>query len=201
MLDPAEIWRSVAANKTQGPPPSWSPVPALPASGGFPREEVDFLREVRLPAKDLPWQAQPLKEESFRKDFRERQHVSLMASAAAFFSQLVDWHACLAMGHSALSPVSLSEIFKAFASACDTFGSSLFPTERPALDKAVAARLALRREAFRGLPKATQEHLLRVGPFTPGVVPELLLKQCLSAIPPTINVLAPRAPRYPLSRF
>lgn len=42
----------------------------------------------------------------------------------------------------------LTKIFKAFSSACEAFGVSLLPTVRLVLDKAMAAHLALRLEAF-----------------------------------------------------
>ncbi|KAG0726372.1 hypothetical protein GWK47_036729 [Chionoecetes opilio] len=133
---------------------------------------ADFLRVSRLSAKDLPWRAQPVKEELFRRDFQERQHASLLASSVAFFSQLADWLSSLAVDHTSLSPASRSDVCRALSTACDAFGASLLPTVRPAIDRAVTARLALRREAFRGLPELTRQQILRISPFDSEVLSE-----------------------------
>ncbi|MPC14848.1 hypothetical protein E2C01_007624 [Portunus trituberculatus] len=50
----------------------------------FPHEIADFLRKPRLTAKDLPWQAQPVKENFFRRGFQERQHASVLMSCTSF---------------------------------------------------------------------------------------------------------------------
>lgn len=199
-LDTTEVWRAGDTKKTQGPPTSWNPVPVLPASGGFPREIAEFLREPRLTAKDLPWQAQTVKEDFFRRDFQERQHASVLASCTAFFGQLAEWFSYLGKAPSTLSPASVADICKVLATSCNAFGASLFPTVRPAIDSAVAARLSLRREAFRAHPESTRHQLLRIGPFAPGILPDPLVQQCLSSLPPTINVVTPQVSRSSLAQ-
>lgn len=54
---------------------------------GLPMQSDRLPPEVRLSAKDLLWQAKPVKEESFRKDFCKREQASLVASVAVFFSR------------------------------------------------------------------------------------------------------------------
>ncbi|KAG0712161.1 hypothetical protein GWK47_019066 [Chionoecetes opilio] len=194
-LDPAEVWRAGTTSVNRGPSQSWAPIPVLPASGGFPRVIADFLRVSRFSAKDLPWRAQPVKEELFRRDFQERQHASLLTSSVAFFGQLAEWLSSLAVDHSSLSSASRSDVCRALSTACDAFGASLLPTVRPALDRAVTARLALRREAFRGLPELTRQQILRISPFDSEVLSEPSLQQCLASIPPTVTLVSSPAPR------
>ncbi|KAG0719936.1 hypothetical protein GWK47_049470 [Chionoecetes opilio] len=148
-LDPAEVWRAGTTSVNRGPSPSWAPIRVLSGLWWLSTCDADFPRVFPAFSKDLPWRAQTGEGGAFSPDFQERQHASLLTSSVAFFSQLAEWLSSLAVDHSSLSPASRSDVCRALSTACDAFGASLLPTVRPAIDRAVTARLALRREAFR----------------------------------------------------
>lgn len=160
----------------------------------LPLGDSFFLLEFWLFAKYLPWQANPVKEEFFKKDFSKRQHASLMTSVVAFFSQLVNWHIylpeyCL----STLSPTLLSDLYT-FVSVCDVYRVSLLLMVRPVL-KAVAACLTLQLFFFLfiylfWLLKATYELLFSVGTLSLGVCPGTSsISNVFWQFPPTISVM------------
>ncbi|KAG0726045.1 hypothetical protein GWK47_037376 [Chionoecetes opilio] len=157
---------------------------------------ADFLRVCsRFSAKDLPWRAATGKRSFFAGTFRSgqtRPHGDplLLTSQSAGGVALLPRR-----GFTLLSPRPPGGCLSGCRPPCDAFGAPSSRGSDPAIDRAVTARLALRREAFRGLRSWTRQQIPGLVPWF-GCLVGAPLTALSASIPPTVTLdLSTPAPR------
>ena len=184
---PDQIWASTVAG-APFPPPAWNPLVFFP-NEAFPEPLASFLNAPKLQHASFPYQTSPVPEDLLRKDFRARQQALTLTSCTSFLMAIGAWTRQLAASHTQMSTAHLTDILSATSTMAEGFGASLLPSLPPALKSAAGARLNARRSALRAHPKEVKDQLMRVAPFSPEIIPEAHIRDCLSSQPPRVTVV------------
>ena len=180
----ARLWDlglNKALNKSS--PPTLTPIPVILDSPDVPGELLDFLLAPEGTQRDIPWQAATVKEELLRRDVTERHAAAHAISMSAVCFQLAQWTNDLVTGYQELSRLTLQDILRTISVTLDACAPANLATVRPVLDRAVDARLSLRREALREFPDSVRQRVLRADPGSPDILPRAALDAALSSQP------------------